>query len=59
MNTPDDIQGRLNTLESEIIAIKDVILQIQSDILDFKEAFEHTDDSLQRVRTTVAGITER
>jgi len=52
-----NIKQKINDLEDEVTQIKRIISVLQTEIIDFKEAFEHADDSLQRVRTTVSVIT--
>lgn len=52
-----NIEQKINDLEDEVTQIKHIISELRTEIIDFKEAFEHTDDSLQRVRTTISVIT--
>ena len=52
-------ERKFDILEFEIQQIKDVISQLKTEILDIKEAFEHTDDSLQRVRSDIDNLDSR
>ena len=57
MARPLSVNERFEKIEKEIWELTNIIKQLQTDIKDFNEAFEHSDDSLQRLRTTVFDIT--
>ena len=58
-STKPPVNERIQNLEQEIQKLANVIKQMQSDIKDFNEAFEHSEDSLQRLRTTISIITSQ
>jgi GTPase len=48
---------RIQKLEQEVRELINIIKQMQIDIKDNYEAFEHSDDSLQNLRTIISAIT--
>lgn len=49
-------ERRLDTLEGAIKRLEEVIVNLQVESEDSKEALEHVDDSLQNLRYTVSAI---
>lgn len=50
-------ERRLDAIEVCVENLKLIISDLSADIIDQKEAFEHTDDSVQKLRTTVSTLT--
>lgn len=50
-------EKRLDALEATVSHLRHLVEELNNDITDQKEAFEHTDDSVQKLRTTVSTIT--
>lgn len=48
-------EQRLEKIEQSIETLQKSIIELQTDFNDWKEAFEHTDDSLHNLRQTVSG----
>jgi uncharacterized coiled-coil protein SlyX len=50
------VEDRLTALENSIKCITEIIEELRTDLTDHKEAFEHTDDSLQNLRISVSAM---
>jgi chromosome segregation ATPase len=50
------IERRLERIETDINNLNNTIVMILSEIIDIKEAFEHSDDSLQNLRISISTI---
>jgi hypothetical protein len=50
------LMGRIYEMNFAIKQLQGFVGELQVEMADHKEAFEHTDDSLQNLRTTVSSL---